>query len=68
MQIDRVYNNNVVQVIDDQGSELIVMGKGLGFQKKAGEQVDISYRTGFRSLRGSTGIPQSSLTGRYWLW
>ncbi|HEL1767657.1 TPA: PRD domain-containing protein [Streptococcus suis] len=42
MQIDKVYNNNVVQVIDDQGSELIVMGKGLGFQKKAGEQVDVS--------------------------
>ncbi|CYV08132.1 transcriptional antiterminator BglG [Streptococcus suis] len=36
MQIDKVYNNNVVQAIDDQGSELIVMGKGLGFQKKAG--------------------------------
>lgn len=42
MQIDKVYNNNVVQAIDDQGSELIVMGKGLGFQKKAGEQVDVS--------------------------
>ncbi|MEG3297427.1 BglG family transcription antiterminator LicT [Streptococcus suis] len=42
MQIDKVYNNNVVQAIDDQGLELIVMGKGLGFQKKAGEQVDVS--------------------------
>lgn len=42
MQIDKVYNNNVVQVIDDQGSELIVMGKGLGFQKKAGEELDTS--------------------------
>ncbi len=42
MQIDKVYNNNVVQAIDDQGSELIVMGKGLGFQKKAGEELDTS--------------------------
>lgn len=42
MQIDKVYNNNVVQAIDDHGSELIVMGKGLGFQKKTGEQVDVS--------------------------
>lgn len=42
MHIDKVYNNNVVQAIDDQGLELIVMGKGLGFQKKAGEQVDVS--------------------------
>lgn len=40
MQIDRVYNNNVVQVLDDQGRELIVMGKGLGFQKKAGDSLD----------------------------
>ncbi|AUC92416.1 TPA: PRD domain-containing protein [Streptococcus suis] len=42
MHIDKVYNNNVVQAIDDQGSELIVMGKGLGFQKKAGEELDTS--------------------------
>ncbi|MFM0875266.1 BglG family transcription antiterminator LicT [Streptococcus suis] len=42
MQIDKFYNNNVVQAIDDQGSELIVMGKGLGFQKKAGEELDTS--------------------------
>lgn len=42
MQIEKVYNNNVVQAIDDQGSELIVMGKGLGFQKKVGDLVDTS--------------------------
>lgn len=37
LQIEKVYNNNVVQVIDSKGQELIVMGKGLGFQRKAGE-------------------------------
>lgn len=37
LQIEKVYNNNVVQVIDSEGQELIVMGKGLGFQRKAGE-------------------------------
>ncbi|WP_333564647.1 CAT RNA binding domain-containing protein [Streptococcus parasuis] len=37
MQIEKVYNNNVIQTTDQQGRELIVMGKGLGFQKKAGE-------------------------------
>ena len=36
MQIDKVYNNNVIQATDQQGREMIVMGKGLGFQKKAG--------------------------------
>ena len=34
MKIDKVYNNNVVQARGDKGEELIVMGKGLGFQKK----------------------------------
>lgn len=39
LQIEKVYNNNVVQVIDSKGQELIVMGKGLGFQRKAGEEL-----------------------------
>ena len=42
MQIDKVYNNNVIQATDQQGRELIVIGKGLGFQKKAGEEIDTS--------------------------
>ncbi len=42
MQIEKVYNNNVIQAMDQQGRELIVMGKGLGFQKKAGEELDTS--------------------------
>ena len=42
MKIDKVYNNNVVQARGDKGEELIVMGKGLGFQKKAGEELDCS--------------------------
>lgn len=35
MKIIKVYNNNVVQAIDTQDREIIVMGKGLGFQKKS---------------------------------
>lgn len=42
MQIEKVYNNNVVQAIDRYGRELIVMGKGLGFQKKVGEELEPS--------------------------
>ncbi len=34
MKIDKVYNNNVVQVINDNQQEEILMGRGLGFQKK----------------------------------
>lgn len=33
MNIIKVYNNNVVLAKNDQDEELIVMGKGLGFQK-----------------------------------
>ena len=39
MQIEKVLNNNVVQALDNN-VEYIVMGKGLGFQKKVGETVD----------------------------
>ena len=39
MQIEQVLNNNVVQALDNN-VEYIVMGKGLGFQKKVGDLVD----------------------------
>lgn len=39
MQIEKILNNNVVQVKDND-VEYIVMGKGLAFQKKVGETVD----------------------------
>lgn len=39
MQIEKILNNNVVQALDNN-VEYIVMGKGLGFQKKVGEFVD----------------------------
>lgn len=40
MKIVKVYNNNVVQALDSQGREIIVMGKGLGFQKKVDQCLD----------------------------
>ncbi|AXQ78772.1 PRD domain-containing protein [Streptococcus chenjunshii] len=42
MKIEKVYNNNVVQARSSSGREMIVMGRGLGFQKKTGETVDSS--------------------------
>ncbi len=41
MKIERVYNNNVVSASQD-GKEFVYMGKGLGFQKKAGDTLDES--------------------------
>ena len=36
MVIEKVINNNVVSSWDDEGNELIIMGRGIGFQKKPG--------------------------------
>lgn len=40
MQVLRVINNNVISSLDEEKSEVVVMGKGIGFQKKAGDSVD----------------------------
>ncbi|MFZ2185737.1 Transcription antiterminator LicT [Streptococcus parauberis] len=42
MIIDKVFNNNVVQVRNDKGEEEIIMGRDLGFQKKPEDLVDDS--------------------------
>jgi beta-glucoside operon transcriptional antiterminator len=40
MRIDKVLNNNVVVTTNQHGQEIVVMGKGLAFQKKVGQEVD----------------------------
>lgn len=42
MRIEKVYNNNVVHTKGKHDEEIIVMGKGIGFQKKVGDEVDDS--------------------------
>ena len=42
MKIEKVLNNNIISSLDDKGRELVLMGKGLGFGRKAGEEVDES--------------------------
>lgn len=41
MRILKIINNNVVSAIDDKKNEHILMGKGIGFQKKAGDLVNL---------------------------
>ncbi|MDM5303813.1 transcriptional antiterminator LicT [Bacillus subtilis] len=43
MKIAKVINNNVISVVNEQGKELVIMGRGLAFQKKTGDDVD-EYR------------------------
>ncbi|MBC2579199.1 BglG family transcription antiterminator LicT [Clostridium sp. DJ247] len=40
MIIKKILNNNVVVVMDENDNEIIVMGKGLAFQKKSGDEID----------------------------
>lgn len=39
MVINHVINNNVVSAYDQDQNEIIVMGKGIGFQKKTGQEI-----------------------------
>ncbi|MDO4173235.1 MAG: PRD domain-containing protein [Eubacteriales bacterium] len=40
MRIKKVINNNILCTIDEKGSEMIVTGRGIGFQKHRGERID----------------------------
>ena len=39
MRILKVINKNIVSAVDDKNEEVILMGKGLGFHTKAGQQI-----------------------------
>lgn len=40
MKILKVINNNVVSAYNEQGKEVVVTGKGVGFQRKAGDLIN----------------------------
>ena len=40
MKVKKVFNNNILCAVDEEGNEVIVTGKGLGFQKHTGETLD----------------------------
>lgn len=42
MKVKKVFNNNILCAVDEEGNEVIVTGKGLGFQKHTGETLDES--------------------------
>ena len=60
MRIKKIINNNILCAVDDKGNELIVTGRGIGFQRHRGATIDTAliertYRmeekTGQRKLR-----------------
>lgn len=40
MVIEKILNNNVVVTKNAEGEEIIVMGRGLAFKKKVGDDID----------------------------
>ena len=40
MLINKVLNNNVITIINENDEEAVVMGRGIAFQKKKGDEVD----------------------------
>lgn len=40
MVIDKVINNNIISAHDETGVEVVVMGRGIGFAKRAGQEVE----------------------------
>lgn len=40
MRIDKVINNNMVRSTNEHQQEVIVLGRGLGYQKHAGDKID----------------------------
>ncbi len=41
MKILKVINNNVVSSVNEKQNEIVVMGKGIGFQKKTGDEIEM---------------------------
>ena len=39
MRIEKVINNNIISARDNQGVELVVMGRGIGFGSKVGSEI-----------------------------
>lgn len=39
MKIDKVINNNIISAYDGEGREVVVMGRGLGFKAKIGQDL-----------------------------
>ncbi|MFV0395360.1 MAG: BglG family transcription antiterminator LicT [Coprobacillaceae bacterium] len=40
MIIDKILNNNVAVILDENDKEKIVMGRGIAYKKRAGDQID----------------------------
>lgn len=58
MEIKKVMNNSLVLVVDDKQNDFIAVGKGIGFQKKPGNKIDIEKVEKFCVLEEKIPIKQ----------
>lgn len=42
MKVDKVINNNLIRAYNEKKQEVLVMGRGIGFAKKHGDEIDTS--------------------------
>lgn len=54
MNVTRILNNNAVCSQDKNGQEIVVMGKGIGFQKRSGDRIEEDKVEKIFSLPGSS--------------
>ena len=54
MVIDKIINNNIVSAFDETGLEVVIMGRGIGFQMKRGQKVQVEkiFRIKSQSIAG----------------
>ena len=65
LKVLKVFNNNVALVLNDSNHEEIIMGKGVGFQKRENDQIDESGIEKRFVLEDKTSIKAfQELTGR----
>lgn len=69
--IDKVINNNIISAFEESGTEVVVMGRGIGFKKKPGqtvpsEQVEKIFRMKSKTL--AEQLKEFSLICRWSAW
>lgn len=57
--ITKVLNNNVLVIVDEHQCEKVVMGKGIGFQKRVGDRIDTLL------VEKEYALSSHELTGRF---
>lgn len=62
MKIEKIINNNLVRSINDKRQYVILMGCGIGFQKKIGSAVDESKITQVYTLQDKNSKLEELLT------